>query len=206
MIHCHTGLERGVEWGAVGHKTLQTVREWIDLGDLHQKHGRLEKALEGVNHGDMPPTAEGWCVSETRYETDFYAWLQAQAGHLRAKEWNSLDIDNLAEELDTLGRSERNAVWSHLRILLLHLLKWAYQPERRGRSWRRGILLARQHLARRLRDSPSLRPELPALVVEAYVDARRLAVVEADLPEAAFPATCPWTPDELQEEAFLPAL
>jgi hypothetical protein len=73
-------------------------------------------------------------VTETRYETDFYAWLQAQAAHPRAKEWNSLDIDNLAEELDTLGRSERNAVWSHLRILVLQLLMWAYQPDRRGVS------------------------------------------------------------------------
>ena len=71
-------------------------------------------------------------MTEPRYEADFYAWLQAQAAHLRAKEWKGLDIDNLAEELDTLGRSERNAVWSHVRILLLHLLKWAYQPERRG--------------------------------------------------------------------------
>jgi hypothetical protein len=95
-------------------------------------------------------------VTETPYETDFYAWLQTQASHLRAKEWNGLDIDNLAEELDSLGRGERNAVWSHLRILLLHLLKWAYQPERRGRSWRRSILLARQHLTRRLQDEAFL--------------------------------------------------
>jgi hypothetical protein len=143
-------------------------------------------------------------MTETRYETDFYGWLQVQAAHLRAKEWNGLDIDNLAEELDTLGRSERNAMWSHLRVLLLHLLKWAYQPERRGRSWRRSILLARQHLARRLRDSPSLRPELLAFVVEAYADARRLAAVETDLPSATFPETCPWTLDQLQDEAFLP--
>jgi Domain of unknown function DUF29 len=145
-------------------------------------------------------------VTETRYEADFYAWLQTQAAHLRAKEWNGLDIDNLAEELDTLGRSERNAVWSHLRILLLHLLKWAYQPERRGRSWRRSILLARQHLTRWLQDSPSLRPELPAFVVEAYANARPLAAVETDLPIAAFPETCPWTLDQLHDEAFLPEL
>jgi hypothetical protein len=110
-----------------------------------------------MQHGEMPATAEGWRVTETRYETDFYAWLQTQAARLRAKEWDDLDIDNLAEELDALGRSERNAVWSPLRTLLLHLLKWAYQPKRRGRSWRRSILLARQHLARQLLDSPSYR-------------------------------------------------
>jgi Domain of unknown function DUF29 len=143
-------------------------------------------------------------VTETPYDTDFYAWLQTQAAHLRAKEWNGLDIDNLAEELDSLGRSERNAVWSHLRILLLHLLKWAYQPDRRGRSWRRSILLARQHLTRRLQDSPSLRPELPAFVSEAYANARHLAAVETDLPIAAFPEICPWTLDQIEDEAFLP--
>jgi Domain of unknown function DUF29 len=62
-------------------------------------------------------------MSKTPYETDFYAWVTEQAGHLRAKRWEALDLDNLIEELDTLGRSERNALWSHLRILLVHLLK-----------------------------------------------------------------------------------
>jgi hypothetical protein len=119
-------------------------------------------------------------VTETRYETDFCAWLQTQAALLRAKEW------------------------SHVRILLLHLLKWAYQPERRGRSCRRSILLARQHLTRRLQDSPSLRPELPAFVSEAYANARHLAAVETDLPIAAFPEICPWTLDQIEDEAFLP--
>jgi hypothetical protein len=104
-------------------------------------------------------------VTETRYEADFYAWLQTQSAHLRAKEWNGLDIDNLAEELDTL---------------------------------------ARQHLTRRLQDSPSLQPELPAFVAEAYTNARHLVAVETDLPIAAFPETCPWTLDQLQDEAFLP--
>lgn len=89
-------------------------------------------------------------MTATRYDIDFYAWLLTQAAHVRARAWNSLDIDNLAEELETLGRSERHGVWSHTRILLLHLLKCAYHPERSGRSWRGSITRARQSLARRL--------------------------------------------------------
>lgn len=143
-------------------------------------------------------------MSKTGYEHDFYAWLAEQTAHLRAREWQALDVNNLIEELDTLGRGERHAAWSHLRVLLLHLLKWTYQPERRGRSWQRSILLARQHLDRRLRDSPSLRPELSLFVAEAYTAARRLAAVETSLPEITFPPTCPWSLEQLQELDFLP--
>jgi hypothetical protein len=144
-------------------------------------------------------------MSATRYNTDFYAWLLTQAARVRAKAWDTLDIDNLAEELETLGRSERHAVWSHLRILLLHLLKWAYQPERRGRSWRGSITRARQNLARRLRQSPSLGAELPDFTAEAYADARRLAADQTGNPLATFPETCPWSPDQLMDLDFLPA-
>jgi hypothetical protein len=87
-------------------------------------------------------------MSKIQYETDFYAWLTEQAGHLRGKQW---------EALDTLGRSARHALWSHLQILLLHLLTWRYQPEQRSRSWQSSITSARQNVARRLQQ-PSLRP------------------------------------------------
>jgi hypothetical protein len=137
------------------------------------------------------------------YETDFGAWLQQQAEALRAKDWPTLDVDNLIEELDTLGRSERNALWSHLRILLMHLLKWRYQPERRTRSWRGSITRARQHVARRLQQ-PSLRRELPDFITEAYTDARRLAADETGMPLSRFPETCEWTAAELQNLDFLP--
>ena len=143
-------------------------------------------------------------MTETGYEKDFYAWLLSQATHLRARQWAALDIDNLAEEIEDLGRSERHALWSHLRILLLHLLKWAYQPERRSRSWRGSVTRARQNLARRLRQSPSLRPDLPEFMTEAYADARRLAADQTGLPLATFPETCPWSLDQLQDLDFLP--
>lgn len=142
-------------------------------------------------------------MSKIQYEHDFSAWLQQQAEALRAKDWPALDVDNLIEELETLGRSERNALWSHLRILLVHLLKWRYQPERRTRSWRGSITRARQRVTRRLQQ-PSLRRELPDFIMEAYTDARRLAADETGLPLATFPETCEWTAAELQSLDFLP--
>ena len=142
-------------------------------------------------------------MSKMQYEHDFSAWLQQQAEALRAKDWSALDVDNLIEELETLGRSERNALWSHLRILLMHLLKWRYQPERRTRSWRGSITRARQQVTRRLQQ-PSLRQELPDFITEAYTDARRLAADETRLSLATFPETCEWTAAELQNLNFLP--
>jgi hypothetical protein len=137
------------------------------------------------------------------YETDFYAWTQAQATALRAKDWAALDLDNLVEELDALGRSERNALWSHLRIVKLHLLKWRYQPERRTRNWRGSITRARQNVARRLHQ-PSLRRELSAFITEAYTDARRLAADQTGLPLATFPEMCEWSEEQLQDVEFFP--
>lgn len=142
-------------------------------------------------------------MSKTQYATDFCAWVTEQAEHLRAQRWEALDLENLIEELDTLGRSERNALWSHLRILLLHLLKWRYQPERRTRSWRGNITRARQNVARRLQQ-PSLRRELPGFITEAYADARRLAADQTGLPLSTFPEICEWTEDEIQHLEFFP--
>jgi hypothetical protein len=142
-------------------------------------------------------------MTKASYETDFYSWTQAQAAALRAKDWGALDLDNLVEELDALGRSERNALWSHLRILLVHLLKWRYQPERRTRSWRGSITRARQNLARRLQQ-PSLRRELSAFITEAYTDARRLAADQTGLPQATFPQMCEWNEEQVQDVDFFP--
>jgi Domain of unknown function DUF29 len=141
---------------------------------------------------------------ETGYEQDFYAWLMTQAAHLRAKAWDALDIDRLVEEIEDLGNEQRHAVASHLRILLLHLLKWAYQPERRGESWRHSINNARAEIDGRLTMSPSLRSQLPTLLGWAYPKAQRAAADETGLPPAIFPETCPWSLGQLLDEDFLP--
>jgi hypothetical protein len=116
------------------------------------------------------------------YDTDFYAWTQAQAQALRAKDVAALDLDNLAEEIESLGNEQRHAVRSHLRVLLWHLLKWAYQSSHRTPSWRTSILNARAEIVDRLTDYPSLRPHVPALLASAYPQARRLAAAETSCP------------------------
>lgn len=143
-------------------------------------------------------------MTKRGYEQDFYAWLLTQAAHMRAKAWEALDIDNVAEELEGMARHERHAVLSFLRQLLIRLLKWTYQTERRSRSWRGSITLARQHIEERLEESPSLRPELPQFLARAYPRARRVAADQTGLPEATFPDICPWSLEQLQDPDFFP--
>ena len=145
-------------------------------------------------------------MTKATYDTDFDAWLQAQAAALRAKAWDALDVEHLAEEIEDLRKSERNAVRSHLRILLLHLLKWAYQRNKRGESWRSSIGTARVLIEGFLEDSPSLQPELPGLATSAYPWARQRAAKETRLPLATFPEVCPWRLEQLLDEDFWPSV
>ncbi|MGH8066500.1 MAG: DUF29 domain-containing protein [Candidatus Entotheonellia bacterium] len=144
-------------------------------------------------------------MTKAAYDTDFYAWTQAQAAALRAGAWGDVDRDHLAEEIADLGTSQRHAVTSHLRVLLLHLLKWHYQPERRSESWLHSMANAQVEIETYLDESPSLRPELPAFVARAYQQAYRLAVRETGLPTVTFPFACPWTIAQLLDPDFLPA-
>jgi hypothetical protein len=143
-------------------------------------------------------------MTKATYDTDFYAWTQAQAAALRAHTWDALDIDHLVEELEDVGNEQRHAIASHTRNLLLHLLKWAYQPARRRRSWRSSIRNARIELDWRLTRNPSLRRDLGDVVAWAYPRARRLAVDETGLPLVTFPETCPWTLAQLLDEDWWP--
>jgi hypothetical protein len=126
------------------------------------------------------------------YDTDFYAWTQQQAAALRAKDWAAVDIEHLAEEIESVGKRDRRAVESYLVVRLCHGLKWVHQPERRSGSWRRTLTVTRQRLVRLLRDHHTLREELPLLIATAYPDARELAAAETGLPLATFPEGCPW--------------
>jgi hypothetical protein len=138
------------------------------------------------------------------YDTDFYAWTRQQAQALAAKDWSALDLDHLVEEIESLGHEQRHAVRSHLRVLLWHLLKWAYQPDHRSASWRTSILNARAEITDRLEDNRSLRPLLPILFTWAYPRARRLAAAETDLPLATFPEACPWDLASVLDEDWWP--
>jgi uncharacterized protein DUF29 len=143
-------------------------------------------------------------MTEMGYEGDYYAWLTEQAALLRARCGEALDYDNLAEELEDMGRSERRAVESYLTIALLHLLKWHVQPALRSKSWRRSVQYARRAIAKRLAESPSLRPRLPELLASAYLEARFRAALEADRPETGLPETCPWGLAHVLDLDFFP--
>lgn len=138
------------------------------------------------------------------YEHDFYAWANEQAALLRAGKLAEADIANIAEEIESMGRSEKRELVNRLATLLLHLLKWQFQPAMRGNSWRLSAKEQRLRLADHLDDNPSLKAHLPSAIAHAY----RLALVEAEretgLAESVFPATCSWSFDEIMDEAFRP--
>lgn len=137
-------------------------------------------------------------------EEDYSAWLVEQAAHLRARRFDKLDAEAIAEELEDMGRSERRAIESHLRNLLLHLLKWSRQAKRRSGSWRDSIDTARDAIVDLLADSPSLRSHLPEFVERQYPRARRSAANQIGLAETKFPSSCPFTLAQILDQGFFP--
>lgn len=138
------------------------------------------------------------------YEGDFYAWTQDQARTLRELRPNSVDWENLAEEIEALGGSEREAIESYLNVVLLHLLKWRYQPQARSSSWKGSLLEHRRRLQRRLKTSPSLRRYPATVLDEEYETARLKAAGETLMPEDSFPETCPFTIEQILDPDFYP--
>ena len=143
-------------------------------------------------------------MSNTLYEADFVRWLGEQARLLRAGEWAELDIENLAEEIEGVSRSERRQLFSRIQVVLLHLLKWQMQPERRSSGWNRTIDEQRDRIEAVLKDSPSLRGVVGEAVTESYPRAKRKAVYETRLDDQNFPAACPFSPQQVLDEDFLP--
>ena len=140
------------------------------------------------------------------YEQDFYAWTQEQGALLRDRKTKALDYVNLAEEVESLGKSQQHALESRLEKLVLHLLKWHYQPEKRlrGQSWQRTILEQRRRIDRLLQQNPSLRPTLPALIEDSYAYIRKRTSLETRLPLITFPDTCPWGVPQILDDDFWP--
>lgn len=138
------------------------------------------------------------------YEKDFYAWANQQAALLRAGKLDAADIANIAEEIESMGRTEKRELVSRLKVLMLHLLKWQFQPALRSRSWTLTVEEQRQQLLDHMADNPSLRSRLLEAIEQAY----RLALVaverETGLPRATFPDTCPFTYDQMADDGFWP--
>ncbi len=138
------------------------------------------------------------------YDRDFYEWTRCNAALLRAGRLQDADIGHIAEEIEDMGKSERRGLESHLEALLVHLLKWRFQPDRRSRSWTATIRAQRLRIAKLLREMPSLR-RLPAENLnDAYEQAVLDAIGETDLREEDFPASCPFGIDEILDPAFFP--
>jgi hypothetical protein len=145
-----------------------------------------------------------------RYEDDFYSWTLEQAAALRRAAASRInlpepvDFANLAEEVESLGASELRELYARYVVLLMHLLKWQHQRERRSPGWRATIRTQRHELAKLLKVSPGLRPKRTAELAEAYERAREDAADETGLPQERFPGMCPYTLEEVESPAFWP--
>lgn len=138
------------------------------------------------------------------YHTDFYGWTQEQAAFLKAGKLAELDIENLIEEVETMGRSEKRELDSRLTVLLIHLLKWQYQPVRRGRSWQLTIKGQRINFSETLEENPSLKPQFETILKKAYAKSIIKASQETALDEKVFPSVCPWTYSQILDDNFYP--
>ncbi len=140
---------------------------------------------------------------ETLYNQDYYQWLTQTAKLLKEKQFTQLDLENLIEEIESLGRSEKRAIESNLIIVILHLLKWRYQPEKRSSSWKSSIREHRRRIQRLLTDSPSLKNYLSEIFTTCYLAAKKQASDETGLSLVAFPEECPFSLSESLNEDFL---
>lgn len=140
------------------------------------------------------------------YEQDILLWAEEQARLLRAGRFSELDIDHIAEEIEDVGKSEQRELANRVAVLLAHLLKWTFQPERRGKSWELTIHTQRKSIARRLEKTPSLKAvmEDPEWWDDAWGDARLLAGKETGMAMEVFPEVCPWSPEQVTHPAFFP--
>lgn len=142
--------------------------------------------------------------SSSLYDQDYLSWLTETAKLLPSGQLSEIDVVNLAEELDDIGRSETRAVESNLEVLLRHLLKYQYQPDRRFNSWRFTILEHRDRIDKAFRDSPSLKPYVESVFADSYALARKKAAVETDLPAETFPESNPFSLETTLNSDFLP--
>ena len=136
------------------------------------------------------------------YELDFVAWAEEQARLLRAREYKALDIQNIAEEIESLGRSDKREIVNRMIVLIVHLLKCQYQPELRSKSWLATIDEQRFRINSLIEESPLLRSGLKAMTNKAYAVARKNAAREMDRPSETLPDQCEYSVDDLLRDEF----
>ncbi|MBW4525202.1 MAG: DUF29 domain-containing protein [Phormidium tanganyikae FI6-MK23] len=138
------------------------------------------------------------------YEVDFVRWIETTAEQLRTQNYASVDWQNLIEEIEDMSRRERKSLKSNLIVILLHLVKWQYQPEFRSGSWRGSIREHRRRVNDDLKDSPSLVPYLQEIFAECYMNTREQAADETGLLLETFPVACPYLPEQVLNSEYLP--
>jgi Domain of unknown function DUF29 len=148
---------------------------------------------------EAKPVEPSW----TTYESDFYLWCFEQAELLRLRKFPELDLPNLIEELQSMGREQRYKLEASYRLIISHLLKWQYQPAKRSSSWEITIARERANVKGREEDSHTLRSQAAQIVARVYPDARKEAQIETGL-KATFPAECPYRIDQLRDPDWLP--
>ena len=141
---------------------------------------------------------------QPNYDQDFYAWALENASLLRQKKFDQIDIEHIAEEIESMGKNDKRGLISHLRILIAHLLKWQYQPGFRTNSWKSTIRNARYQIRALLEDSPSLKREIHSKLDRGYKDAVNIASDETGMLEEVFPKHCPFSLEQCLDSEFFP--
>jgi hypothetical protein len=143
-------------------------------------------------------------TTKTLYDTDFNQWVEEQVKLLRDRQLNRLDVENLIEEIESLGKSDKRQLKSRLEVLLHHLLKWQYQPTEQTGSWRGTIAEQRRRIRDLLLDSPSLKSYVEEMANACYADAREQASLETGLALDCFPRDCPYAVADVLNPDFWP--
>lgn len=152
-------------------------------------------------------TSTNQSVKNSLYEHDFCLWIETTAKTLRDRNFNELDIDNLIEEIEAMGRSEKRELINRIRVLIEHLLKltyWLQQKEDNQRGWLETIVEQRRQIQQLLEHSPSLKPLLPEVFSEGYIKARKDIFVKTDLTTDKIPSEAPFTLEQILDFDYLP--
>ena len=143
-------------------------------------------------------------MATTQFKNDYAGWLQESARVLREGRLSELNLESVAEELEAMGRSQKRELISRFAVLIAHLLKWQYQPEKRSKSWARTIRIQRLDIGELLEESPSLRHQMEEKIDRAYEKGRVFAESETGIDFHRFPESCPYSMGQLLDEQFFP--
>jgi hypothetical protein len=150
-------------------------------------------------------TSEPAADKRSLYERDYYTWALQQARALKEHRVEELDWENLADEVEGLAKTERRELRSRLKVLLEHLIKWQFEPQRRSRSWRTTVSVQRLEIREHLDENPGLKPSVAEVLAQAY-KAARLEVTGRFLrrSDPQPPDSCPWTLEQVMDEQLWP--